>query len=361
MRTVLFVISLCFSLSLRGATFPTVFTYSEEEKEEIGALESGKTITRKDLCKWDEIAQDSLKKAATKSFEKLRCYTYLYNAQRDVAFLSYNIKGRFEGSIDPISSAILSLFLPNFTFEERSDDYSTKLTSIVFKKYRERFEKEQALPFEFKVPEKYKEIYTVGLYVGKWIPWVAKPSMAYFPPPPPPQGHPQWKEELDGIRKEQATVNAKMREAIFLWAGEKIPGFEDWDQIGNAYMFKHSVPLGKMLLVRSQLLTALYDTAIVCLSAKYYYLIDRPKVLDNTIQYVIPSPLHPSYPSGHSSMAGAGATILSYYFPESASKWRDMAEESGHSRIWAGIHYPLDHKQGMILGERVARRVIICS
>lgn len=70
------------------------------------------------------------------------------------------------------------------------------------------------------------------------------------------------------------------------------------------------------------------------------------------------TPRHPAYPSGHSTVGGAGSEILSYFFPKQRKELDKLADNAGMARLWAGIHYRSDHVQGLKLGRSVARLVI---
>jgi len=70
------------------------------------------------------------------------------------------------------------------------------------------------------------------------------------------------------------------------------------------------------------------------------------------------TPRHPSYPSGHSTVGGAGSEILSYFFPDYTAEFDQLADNAGMARLWAGIHYRSDHRAGVQLGRAVARLVI---
>jgi hypothetical protein len=50
--------------------------------------------------------------------------------------------------------------------------------------------------------------------------------------------------------------------------------------------------------------------------------------------------------------------MLTYLFPHHEAEAAAMAHEAGDSRIWAGIHYPVDLEAGMGLGRAVARKFI---
>jgi undecaprenyl-diphosphatase len=72
-------------------------------------------------------------------------------------------------------------------------------------------------------------------------------------------------------------------------------------------------------------------------------------------RYAEPPPLghvpkDPSFPSGHTAIAFACATILSYYRPRWAPAFFLLAVAIGFSRVYVGVHYPLDVLGGAVLG-----------
>jgi membrane-associated phospholipid phosphatase len=85
------------------------------------------------------------------------------------------------------------------------------------------------------------------------------------------------------------------------------------------------------------------------------------------------TPRHPAYPSGHSTYAGAASTILEFFFGNDMTsraltgcnttttvgqELRDMADNIGMARLWAGIHWRSDHEAGLKLGQVVACLVL---
>ncbi len=85
------------------------------------------------------------------------------------------------------------------------------------------------------------------------------------------------------------------------------------------------------------------------------------------------TPRHPAYPSGHSTYAGAATTVLGYFFgndwtPRALSlgpptttlgeELRNMADNIGMGRMWAGIHWRSDHEAGLKLGQVVGCLVL---
>jgi len=77
------------------------------------------------------------------------------------------------------------------------------------------------------------------------------------------------------------------------------------------------------------------------------------------LRYAEPDPLvqvpdSGSFPSGHAATSFAGATILSFAFPRFAPFLFVLAAAVAWSRVYVGVHYPLDILGGALLGVLVA-------
>jgi membrane-associated phospholipid phosphatase len=70
------------------------------------------------------------------------------------------------------------------------------------------------------------------------------------------------------------------------------------------------------------------------------------------------TPPFPSYTSGHSTISAAAATVLGDLFPADAAAVAERAAEAKNSRLWAGIHFPIDNDMGATGGGQVGRLVI---
>jgi undecaprenyl-diphosphatase len=76
-------------------------------------------------------------------------------------------------------------------------------------------------------------------------------------------------------------------------------------------------------------------------------------------RYTEPEPLLRSahdgaFPSGHAATSFAGATVLSFAFPKRAPFLYVLAAAVAFSRVYVGVHYPLDIVGGALLGVFVA-------
>jgi len=102
----------------------------------------------------------------------------------------------------------------------------------------------------------------------------------------------------------------------------------------------------------------LFDAFIVSQDGKFAYWYIRPHQLDSGIIPIFPVPNFPSYPSNHSTFSAARSEMLAYLFPTRAEFIRALGKEAGDSRIWAGIHYPMDNAAGVQLGKSVAQKFV---
>ncbi len=102
------------------------------------------------------------------------------------------------------------------------------------------------------------------------------------------------------------------------------------------------------------LAAVMLDAFIASQDGKFTYWYPRPPQLDAAIVPLFAVPNFPSYPSNHSTFSAARSEVLAYLFPTRADLARAIGKEAGDSRIWAGIHYPMDNVAGTTLGKAVA-------
>ena len=85
-------------------------------------------------------------------------------------------------------------------------------------------------------------------------------------------------------------------------------------------------------------------------------LVDRPRP---PLRYAEPKtlvaiPHDASFPSGHAATSFAAATMLAFAFPRLAPLLYVLAAAVEFSRVYVGVHYPLDVIGGAFLGVLVA-------
>jgi len=164
-----------------------------------------------------------------------------------------------------------------------------------------------------------------------------------------------------------------------------------WVAIGNQIITDENSNLEVALEAYAKTGMALADAAVAAWYSKFYYNVERPDtyikaVIDSTYQPNLDNPLtgdigftppFPAYPSGHSTMGGAGAEALASVFgyaygmtdnchlgrtefegvPRTFGSLYEMALENAWSRVVLGTHWRMDCDEGVRLGTSIGRKV----
>lgn len=343
----------------------TYFSYSEQDLAPLTHLQSSKQMTQQELERWDRASLDLIYQEKANE-NAARIMAYLYVAQREAAYLSYRLRNCFEGSLDPVSKKTLGLFFPflsaRHSFDE--DPYSNTLADIVLAKLKARLDEENhdTRLYERKIGEEYwsGKSPLIGFSTASWKPWIIKSGNQFRLPPLPSLNDPFWEEQIKAVKEAHRLITAEQKRAVYFWAGIGKGYLQtgNWIKMANDYMWNQHVEFSSLLLIRSILAMGIEDSTIAAFDSKYTYWVKRPHMMDDSIHPLVPVPNHPSYPSAHSVVSAASATILTYFFPKAKSLWSDLKKEAGESRIWGGIHFPIDNEAGFALGERVGEAVI---
>jgi hypothetical protein len=193
--------------------------------------------------------------------------------------------------------------------------------------------------------------------------------------------------------------NADQEVALF-WNGNT-PGY--WNRIAVQVSEARDLALSENAHLLALLNIAMADAAIACWDAKYYYekapLVPpatglpfrgwRPVTAiveaasdenaatdpDSTwTPYLLITPAHPEYPSGHSTVSGAATSVLAARFGDQTSFTIDSELRPGHdrqydsfsaaladvhnARVFGGIHFRFSCLRGSAVGKLIADYVL---
>lgn len=152
-----------------------------------------------------------------------------------------------------------------------------------------------------------------------------------------------------------------------------------WVSIMSQIARQLNLKLDKAVQMYAYMGPMMADGFIVCWKAKYHYNLLRPQsyirdyIDPNWNPYLI-TPSFPAYPSGHSSLSGGCAEIMTELFgdvtfsdnthidigyePRTFNTFAQVAEESAYSRQYGGIHYRFDSDNGLQAGHTLGRWIL---
>lgn len=195
---------------------------------------------------------------------------------------------------------------------------------------------------------------------GTWRPWVLPSGDAIRPGPPPAYRSAAWRAELAAVQRAVARRTPEQEAAVRFWAGG--PGTVTpsglWIEIARDLIVRNALAPLAAAHVLAMTSVAVADGFICCWDAKYAYWMARPVSADPTLKVLIPTPPFPSYTSGHATISAAAATVLGDHFPADEIQLAAMADTARMSRLWAGIHFPIDNEMGALGGGMIGRLVI---
>ena len=192
-----------------------------------------------------------------------------------------------------------------------------------------------------------------GLYGTRLL--VLTSADQFRPPPHPAVGSTEFNAALDEVRALAAAPSPAQLASMSFWAPLASPYMNG---LADEMIVAHHNSEREAARVFALANMAGFDGLNACFDAKFAYYLIRPWELDNSIQTRVGRPAHPSYPSGHSCITSAYATLLASLFPSERGRLEAMIEEAGMSRIYAGLHYRFDLEAGQELGRQVARYVL---
>jgi hypothetical protein len=190
---------------------------------------------------------------------------------------------------------------------------------------------------------------------GTWKPWLMTRGDQFRPGPPPAFGSPEFQADLALVKQLSSNPTPSQRALAITVAAD--PVHFNWDPF-YAVIQRERLSVPREARVTAVIGAVQHDATIAGHDTKYTYWRLRPNLADPTIVPLIAQPNHPSYVSNAAIISSAFAELAAYYFPQDAAQFRTLAEESGWSRVYGGIHYPSDERTGSQMGKSVAALAI---
>jgi membrane-associated phospholipid phosphatase len=197
-----------------------------------------------------------------------------------------------------------------------------------------------------------------------WKPFVLSSPSEFRPAPPPSCDSPQVRAELAEVRNFPRATTDPLSSPTFTtnwkaFSWQSPTGTSVWTNVFlNKWVLEDKLNTPQAARANAALGVTMFDSFIASQDGKYAYWYARPAQLDPSIVPLFPAPNFPSYPSNHSTFSASRAVVLAHLFPDRADVILSTAKEAGDSRIWAGIHFPMDNVAGVDLGTKVAKKVI---
>ena len=245
-------------------------------------------------------------------------------------------------------------------------------------------------------PEAYRPHTSAGVYVPTLMPaapqwpqrkpWLMTSASQFRPGPPPALTSAQWARDFEEVKslgaKASAKRSAEQTEAARFWE-YSLPA------VYHGVLRSVALQEGRDLLRNARLFAvaaqAMDDSLIAVFDAKYHYNFWRPVTAvrnadidgndatqrDAAWSPLFDTPMHPEYPSAHSTLAssmavvidaeraGAALPVLATSSPTAKGavrRWTrldEFAREVADARVHAGIHYRSATDTGEALGKRV--------
>jgi hypothetical protein len=224
-----------------------------------------------------------------------------------------------------------------------------------------------------------------GPQFASMTPWVLTRPSQFRLPPPLALDSPEYAKELNEIEVMGVYTgsgrNKDQSDLALFWAGNTALY---WNRIASDLSKARGLNLTENAHLFALMNVSMADAGIACWDGKYRYVFWRPITAlregmtpaDADPDWVpwldffpTGTPPHPEYPSGHSTVSGAAAFVLSARFGENTAfsvtsdvqpgtrtfaSFTDAVNEIADARVFGGIHFRISCVRGNMLGSAVA-------
>lgn len=163
-------------------------------------------------------------------------------------------------------------------------------------------------------------------------------------------------EQLDIVKKTLENITKHQIRIAKYWGTG--PATKQWTPIIDRLIDTYGITAPRAARILAATQAAFNDAFVVSWYFKFLWNIARPNQLDQNLATILCTPRHPTYPSGHATVAGCAQVVLSYFFQSEADRLKELAEECALSRLYAGVHFPIDNDEGLSLGRGIGEIVV---
>jgi hypothetical protein len=218
---------------------------------------------------------------------------------------------------------------------------------------------------------------TVPVGEGKWASLVNPPAAPLAPalgnartfymkagdefraPPPPAWGSAAFQAQITEVRRISDTRTDEQVRIAQYWedlTGSFAAGA--WNVRARNAMAAEGIDEATTARALAMMHMAGFDAVVACHDSKYVYWVPRPAQADPKITMAVGVPNHPSYPANHACISGTMGRVLDAHVPGSNGRFETMGKEAGTSRVYGGIHYPMDADAGDEIARKLAARAL---
>ena len=200
---------------------------------------------------------------------------------------------------------------------------------------------------------------------ASWRNWLVPAAIGEQCRPPLTLNPPAYRREIETVYQTHRQLTTAQKELAETWNLDlgtvTPPGVWALKTLENAG-FKQLSAI-EQSSVLSLLTCVMMDAFTACWYVKFKWWTERPvtairRLIDPEFMPLILTPSFPSFVSGHASVSGAAAGVLSALLPQDKAQWETEAEAAAVSRLVGGIHFRFDNAEGLALGQKVAALAI---
>jgi hypothetical protein len=212
------------------------------------------------------------------------------------------------------------------------------------------------------------------------LPFALSSASQFRPPGPPPLDSARWAQDLAEVQAlgsaTSITRTAEQTQTAIFWQDDTPAAM--WNRVADQLAQAGDLPLAANARLLAQLNIALADATIAVWNAKNYYNFWRPVTAiratsDQAWTPLLPTPAFQEYPSAHSGVSSAAATVLASFYGNTTpftvtsaglpgvqrdfTTFSAAVQQVEDARIYAGFHFRFSCADGATLGARVANYI----